>query len=847
VAAAKLVRSVLVGARLFLLAAGCALFGTGVAVLAQSLDEARALHVAGRYPEALAAYRAVAESADPDDPASAAAARHNACFLLLFNLPDYQAALAECEQAMRLRRLADDERGLARTLNIYGLALQRVGRYEEAEERFHQSLEINRRRDDFEAEVINLSNLGALATAQGRFTAAIRFHNAAVDLARRHADEPWAMERIVVDRINYGVVLEKVGAYREALTLFEEVLADAGALDPGRLAVLQVNRGVIYRNLGDPVQAVAAFEAAVTTFEALGDLAGQSNAWLNLGLAHHLNLERPEQAEAAFRRALDLARESGDRFEESRDLFHLGRLLLEQGRLDEAEAAFEQCLEVAAVSESTEGRWSAREGLGRVAEARGDLQAALEHLLQAIDSVEKVRADLDRERRGGYFDDKRSVYAAAVRILAELERREPGAGPAEQALELVQRAKARELLDALGDRGGDPLAAADLRRMVGGRVLLELFLGEERLYAWLIRGSGIRMVDLGDSAPVIAHVTAVHRALSAGEEPSPADLAALSAKLLEETGVTAAASAKLWIAPDGRLDHLSFELLDDGGEMLVDRRAVSYLPSASALGWLRGETREPTIGVVGFGDPALSARESEFATPADLLVDRFHLGPLPAAAAELAGAAARLPGDDDIHLGMEATEEAFRRAAAAGSRVLHLATHSVIDERPGRGAAILLTAAGDDDGVLYPEEIAALSLDTRLTVLASCRSALGAGDGGRALASLTGAFLASGSPAVIATLWDVEDAVTAAFMEQLYFHLARGRTPAEALRRAKQRLRSDPRWARPELWAGYVLIGDAPPVVSRGMPVWIWGLLGLAVVLGVVTAWRRRPGNRDGL
>ena len=43
---------------------------------------------------------------------------------------------------------------------------------------------------------------------------------------------------------------------------------------------------------------------------------------------------------------------------------------------------------------------------------------------------------------------------------------------------------------------------------------------------------------------------------------------------------------------------------------------------------------------------------------------------------------------------------------ARGARVVHLATHTVIDERPGRGAAILLTASGDDDGLLSPEEIA---------------------------------------------------------------------------------------------------------------------------------------------
>ncbi len=54
--------------------------------------------------------------------------------------------------------------------------------------------------------------------------------------------------------------------------------------------------------------------------------------------------------------------------------------------------------------------------------------------------------------RSGYFGDKRPVYAAAVRVLAGLERREPGGGYGARSLGLVQRAKVRELLDSL--KGG---------------------------------------------------------------------------------------------------------------------------------------------------------------------------------------------------------------------------------------------------------------------------------------------------------------------------------------------------------------------------------------------------------
>ena len=146
--------------------------------------------------------------------------------------------------------------------------------------------------------------------------------------------------------------------------------------------------------------------------------------------------------------------------------------------------------------------------------------------------------------------------------------------------------------------------------------------------------------------------------------------------------------------------------------------------------------------------------------------------------------------------------KAFRDAVTRGAKVVHLATHTVVDERRGRGASILLTPAGEEDGLLTPREIAGLQDRCDLTVLAACRTALGAsGEDGRALASLTGSFLAAGSPAVVATLWDVGDAATAAFMEQLYDQLSRGYPPArDPARVAVRPPRAAPRPDRRGRW-----------------------------------------------
>lgn len=792
----------------------------------QSLDHAVELHEAGRLREALRAYRAVAAATAKTDPALAAAALNNAC-VVQQDLGDLRAALPDCEEALRLRRADGDPISIAETLNNVGLTLEALGRAGEAEERYREALAINRKLADAGAEAINLGNLAALALQAGRYSDAMRLYNEAGDLAAKHRDEPWAAEQREIARINQGVVLEKVGAYREALDLYKGLLAGSEALDPRRRAALLVNAGVMYRNLGDPVSAVEAFREAVAVYQQLGDTAGLSNASLNLGLALHLNLARPGEAEEAYREALRLAEESGDRTEEVQDLFYLGRLLLGQGRLGEAEAAFRRCLAAASESGSAEGRWSAREGMGRIAAARGDLAGALAHLNQALEEIERVREGLERSTwRSGYFGDKRAVYAATVDVLWRLERRQPGRGFDGRALGIVQRAKARDLLDALGTvrSPAAPLTAEEIVARAGDDILLEYFLGEDRLYRWTIRRSGLRMTELGPARPVVDTVARVHRDLAKGADPEAAAVARLSRALLGDAGPLPEDGGRLRIAPDGLLHYLPFEILESP---LVERVAVSYLPSASLIGGkVTGRKRaQPAapLRLAGFGAP------NSPASPGFREIPRLEPVPLPAAKREIETIGQLLGGRSETFLGERATEKAFREAYARGARVVHFATHTVVDEGPGGGAAILLSPEGGDDGLLHPREIARLEGRSDLVVLAACRTALGSGEDGRALVSLTGSFLAAGSPAVVATLWDVGDAATAAFMEQLYAQLGRGLPPDEALRQAKLRLRADPRWNRPLLWAGYVLVGEAPPVAPSRMR-WMLGAAALALL-----------------
>lgn len=837
------------------------------------LDEARDHHRAGRAEQALAAYERVARSAETADPATAAIALNNRC-LLLTDVAEYAAALEDCRRALELRRgLPDENARVARTLNNLARVLQLLGRYDEARRRYGEALAINRGRGDAYSEVLNRANLGWLAISEGEYAAALDQLERAEEVARRHQGEPWVAEQLRVIGLNRGVVFEKLGAYREALQLYRQVAAERERMEPSHWAALRVNIGVLYRNLGDPVYAIEAFQEAAEIYRRLGNEAALANVWLNVALAQHRNLRDLEAGERAYLRALELARQAGDRNEEMQASFYLGDLLREEGRLAEAQLAFRRGLELARASGSAEGRWSALRGLGQVAFDAGRLERALELLEDAIAEVERVRAKLQPgARRSGYFGDKRPVYATTVAVLATL--REQASDPRQadaygrRALGVVQRAKARDLQEAMGALPGIvPLEAHELERRLGGDVALELFAGPSSLYAWRVSRDGVDMFDLGPVAEIEQQAARVHRSLAAGHEPSRRSLVRLSELLVRRTGLADVRAERLWISPAGRLSYLPFEILENPstGRALVEEAAVAYLPCASLLALGERSPAHRQWGFLGFGNPRLGDRPSLWQ------VRRFRLQPLPAAERELASIAGELPGLSGVWTGAEATEGVLRRESSRGARVMHLATHTLVDDSLGDGAVVLLAPgnpgggvaaegqgpgpegdrraegdgrAADDDGVLTPAEVAELDLNVGLTVLASCRSAVDSAADGRALGSLTGSLLAAGSSAVVATLWDVEDQATAVFMEQLYHQLKQGLPPSEALRRAKRHMRTDPAWGRTHLWAAYVLVGDAPQVVSGPplSPRWWAVAVGLLTSL-VVILWgrRRRP------
>ncbi|MEO1088087.1 MAG: CHAT domain-containing protein, partial [Acidobacteriota bacterium] len=175
---------------------------------------------------------------------------------------------------------------------------------------------------------------------------------------------------------------------------------------------------------------------------------------------------------------------------------------------------------------------------------------------------------------------------------------------------------------------------------------------------------------------------------------------------------------------------------------------------------------------------------------------------------------AELFADDRVRLrlGFEAGADNLAPGALGDAELLHIATHSVVNDRHPELSGLALSAWTRDgrarEGFLGLPKIFELELDADLVTLSACRTALGQSLRGEGLLGLSQGFFAAGARRVLVSLWDVDDRATSEWMGHFYTALAGGAGPTEAVSVAHRQMRRDPRWAAPFYWAGFVLMGD---------------------------------------
>jgi CHAT domain-containing protein len=304
---------------------------------------------------------------------------------------------------------------------------------------------------------------------------------------------------------------------------------------------------------------------------------------------------------------------------------------------------------------------------------------------------------------------------------------------------------------------------------------------------------------------------------------------------------------RLIIVADGALQYIPFQVLTlpDGNAavanelpvpLIVDHEIVNQ-PSASTLAFLLNDSTDRTRAtgsVAIFADPVFEADDarltgraatasSERAAHTDEVArvfrdvgQSFENGRIPrllASRQEAEAIAAVVPWRTSFKaLDFHASRATLSTPDFGQYRILHFATHTMIDNEHPELSGILLSLVDSDgrptNGFLRMSDIYDLKLSSNLVVLSACNTALGKEVRGEGLIGLTRGFLYAGASGVTASLWKVDDEATAELMSRFYAGMfQRGLTPAAALREAQLAMLKEKRWRSPYYWAAFVIQG----------------------------------------
>ena len=166
-----------------------------------------------------------------------------------------------------------------------------------------------------------------------------------------------------------------------------------------------------------------------------------------------------------------------------------------------------------------------------------------------------------------------------------------------------------------------------------------------------------------------------------------------------------------------------------------------------------------------------------------------------------------------IYLDFEANYANATGAEAGQYRILHFGTHGLLNSEQPELTGILFSMV-DENGkpqsqsLLRLGEVYNLKLPVELVVLSGSQTALGKEIRGEGLVGLTRGFMYAGAPRVVASLWKVDDAMTAEVMKHFYRAMlgTKRLAPAAALREAqKEMLRQK---IEPFYWSAFIIQGE---------------------------------------
>ncbi len=755
-------------------------------------------------------------------------------------LEDFEQAIKLYQQALQVARQIEDLRFADSALSKLTTVYSKLGD-NRGISFLKEQLAAARVEKDKPWEIVLLDNLGLAYTSILDYPAAIASYEQQLQLIREQGnkilEEAQTLQKLASNYTYKGDYKQAIPIYKEALTLSRNLEDDN--LTHRLISAL----GTAYRFLGDNEQALANFKAALELAQATGNTI---NEWLTLReLAQiYTALEDYEQALTTQQQKLNLSRQNNNIYQEAFDLEDLSGAYFWTGDYTQAielqKSALESFRELAQKSQQKNNFSEAQalEKLGFLYWYTNNLSAAEQSLLASIDIYEYQRQEIlknsnflslsNQELSTFAYETGSDIYRILQQVLVAQNR-------TNEALEASEKGRARAYVDLLVTRLGiDPtkqeisapnlteikqIAKRENTTLVQYTVLYEygrLYryrYGKEQpllkatgFMVWVVKPTGeisFREVKFETQIEELvkkarAYITTEGRSVRVKRgEQTP--LQQLHDILIEPIAdlLPTQPTARVTFIPQDTLFLVPFTALEDAnGTYLIEKHTVLTAPSIQVLDLARRVKNRLTSQQKNLvvGNPIMPSIKTPGGKPQ-------QLSSLPGAEAEAQHIAQLL--NTQPLIGDAATETAIVNNIE-NAKIIHLATHGLLDDFAGVQSSLAFAPNSEDDGFLTAPEIANLNLNAELTVLSACDTGRGkiSGDG---VVGLSRSFISAGTASLVVSLWAIPDDATAKLMSEFYQNLDGGVDKAQAMRQAM--LATKKEFRSPKSWAAFTLIG----------------------------------------
>jgi CHAT domain-containing protein/Tfp pilus assembly protein PilF len=706
---------------------------------------------------------------------------------------NYSKALYNYERALDIAKYLENAELESACLNNIGIIYKEIGNYKKSLIYLEKAYVIDQKLEIPRYIAIDLINLGETLRSKGLFSnnkenlnKALVYFYKCLDLVRN--DSNFKIEVKVLN--NIGTIESDLHNYSSALDIFQQAYQKSKKIqDIETMGMTLNNIGIVYYNLGNYEESSKYYEKAIIL---ANQIKGGHILWET-----YLRKANTLKKQNNINEAIENYKKSINIIENIRSQITLGEFRASFLGTDKRIEAYHNLIDLyVRLDKKNTKKHIDNESFFYVEKAKArtfidSLESSQIHLSKGTDFI-------IRNRENELLKDISNTYTQLLALDSDSKKvslLQIKLNDLEDQLETLKR-EIRRKSPAYANLKYPKiitLKEAQNKLLSKNSAFFEYIIGENNCYAFVITKKDLTVFTIPSKEKlkslVISHLKRVN-----DPDNNNFDTGFELYNKLIKPGLNKNIK-KLIFVPDDILHYLPFETLilsKTKNQWLIEKYIISYTPSITAqreiISRRNAIKQKPRINFLGFGNPVFHAQKHRNIENKKLITsysnNEFNFDSLKYSTTEIHKISSLFKENmKKIFIGENCTEENFKGQDLDNYKIIHFATHSLIDDKIPNRSTIVLSLDNDpqEDGFLQVREIYNLKMKCDLITLSSCQSGLGQLIKGEGIEGLNRAF----------------------------FYLCSSKSIVNSLRSSKLELINSNNLSHPYYWAGFIISGKA--------------------------------------